>query len=73
MRAVDRALLAALPAAQRAAFQSILSELAESADRAIATLPDAPPPAKKAVKKAGKARARVVKKKMPMKPAAKRR
>jgi hypothetical protein len=68
MRAVDRALLAALPAAQRAAFQSILSELAESADRAIATLPDAPPPAKKA----GKARARVAKKKMPMKPAAKR-
>ena len=72
MRAVDRALLAALPAAQRAAFQSILSELAESADREIATLPDALAPAKQAMKKAGKAGPRVAKRKMPMKPAVKR-
>ncbi len=78
IRAVDRALLAALPAAQRAPFQSILSGLAESADREIATLPEAPTPAKKPVKKAAKARSlfakkkSVAKKKMPMKRAAKR-
>ena len=72
IRAVDRALLAALPAGQRTAFQSILSGLAESADREIATLPEALPPAKKPAKKAPKARPRVVKKKMPVKRAAKR-
>lgn len=71
IRAVDRALLAALPAGQRGAFQAILSGLAESADREIAAMPEAPPPAKKPVKKA-KARTRVAKKKMPMKRAAKR-
>ena len=64
IRAVDRALLAALPASQRAAFQSILSGLAESADKVMAMPVETPAPAKK---KAAKARARVVKKKMPVK------
>jgi hypothetical protein len=72
MRAVDHALLAALPAGQRGAFQSILSGLAESADREIATLPEAPAPAKKPVKTAAKPRPRVAKKKMPLKRAGKR-
>lgn len=72
IRAVDRALLAALPAAQRSAFQAILSGLAESADREMATLAEAPSLAKKPAKKMAKARPRVAKKKMPMKRAAKR-
>ncbi len=72
IRAVDRALLAALPAGQRGAFQSILSGLAESANREIATLPEAPAPAKKPVTKTAKPRARVTKKKMPLKRAGKR-
>ncbi len=72
IRAVDRALLAALPAGQRAAFQSILSGLAESADREMAKLPDATPPAKKPAQKAAKPRPRVAKKKMLAKRAAKR-
>lgn len=70
IRAVDRALLAALPVSQRAAFQSILSGLAESADKVMATPIETSAPAKK---KAAKARARVVKKKMPVKRPPKRR
>lgn len=69
IRAVDRALLAALPAAQRSAFQSILSELAESADRVVAAPVETPPGTKK---KAAKARPRVAKKKTPAKRAPKR-
>lgn len=46
IRAVDRALLFALPAARRAAFESILAEIAETADRQHAE--QAPAPMKKA-------------------------
>jgi DNA-binding MarR family transcriptional regulator len=74
IRAVDRALLAALPASQRSAFQSILAELAASADRVVAAPDEATAPAKKsAKKKMAKARPRVAKKKAPVKRPAKRR
>lgn len=73
IRAVDRALMMALPAGQRGAFQAILSGLAESADRQAAALADAPPPSKKAAKKKV-ARPKVAKKKpAPVKRPAKRR
>lgn len=70
IRAVDRALLAALTASQRSAFQSILSGLAESADRVVAAAVETPSPAKK---KVGKTRAHVAKKKAPVKRPPKRR
>ena len=71
IRAVDRALLAALPAGQRGAFQSILSGLAESANVEATAEPSAP--VKKPVQKPAKARARVAKKKAPVKRPPKRR
>lgn len=72
IRAVDRALMMALPAGQRGAFQAILSGLAESADRQLAAMADAPPPPKKAARKKA-ARPRVAKKKTPVKHPPKRR
>lgn len=72
IRAVDRALLMALPAGQRGAFQAILSGLAESADRQLATLAEAPPPPKKAAKKKA-VRPKTAKKKAPVKRPPKRR
>jgi DNA-binding MarR family transcriptional regulator len=47
MRHVDKALLAAVPAANRATFKALLVSLAETADR-LSAQNEAPPPAKKA-------------------------
>jgi DNA-binding MarR family transcriptional regulator len=52
IRAVDRALLAAVPAAKRGAFQTILSELSETADREHVAAEQAERVAKKAAPKA---------------------
>lgn len=70
IRAVDRALLSALPANQRSGFQAILSELAVSADREAAAPVEAPAPVRTTAKK----RARpVTKKKQAVKRPPKRR
>lgn len=55
IRAVDRALLFALPAARRSAFETILAEIAETADRQHAD--EAAAPAKKAPRAKPKAAA----------------
>ncbi len=73
IRAVDRALLMAMPAAQRGGFQAILSGLAESADSQLAALAEASQPTKKVTKKKAAARMRVTKKKTPAKRPPKRR
>lgn len=51
IRAVDRALLAAVPAAKRSAFQTILSDLSETADREHLAAEQAERVAKKAAPK----------------------
>lgn len=51
MRHVDKALLAAVPAANRAMFRALLVSLAESADRLSAENEAAPPAKKPAVRK----------------------
>lgn len=71
IRAVDRALMAALPASQRPAFQSILAGLAETAEQQHDAAEEAERPVKK--KAPPKARARVAKKKTPAKRPTKRR
>ena len=53
IRAVDRALLASLPVARRAAFETILAEIAETANRQQSE--EAAAPAKKPAEKATKA------------------
>lgn len=48
MRDVDKALLAAVPAANRALFRTLLTSLAEAADRALAEAEETPAPKKAA-------------------------
>lgn len=65
IRAVDSALLAALPAGQRAAFQSILSGLAESADQAPPAVSEVSRPARKAVARPSVAKKKQAAKRLP--------
>jgi len=60
IRAVDRALLFALPAARRSAFETILTEIAETADRQHAE--ETPAPAKKTAPRTARKTSRPAKK-----------